>query len=143
MVPNSTAAKAFKLKWDATSSTRYTVNYTGCRFEDLSHFRNALLSALYGNNNIFQLVTNYIKKLTISHTEPHAPKTCMELVLRAERVYNLLGVPHNVATVDHIVVTIQQLPPANSSAIKIVALTNLALITKYDELKKYVTLIDK
>ena len=30
----------------------------------------------------------------------------MELVLRAERVYNLLGVPHNVATVNQIVVII-------------------------------------
>ena len=88
-------------------------------------------------------MADYIKKLSISHREHKAPKTCMELVLRAKRVYNMLCVPHNVATVDQIAVIIQQLPPATSSAIKIAALTNLALISKYDELKKYVTLIDE
>ena len=143
LVPNSTAAEAFKLKWDATKSDSYTVNCTSCRFEDLSQFREALLRALYGNSNIYQLVSDYIKKLSISHRENKAPKTCMELVLRAERVYNLLGAPHNVATVDQIAVIIQQLPPATSSAIKIAALTNPALTSKYDELKKYVTLIDE
>ena len=67
----------------------------------------------------------------------------MELVLRAERVYNLLGAPHNVATANQIAVIIQQLPPTTSSAIKIAALTNPALNTKYDELKKYVSLVDE
>ena len=62
--------------------------------------------ALYGNSNIFQLVTDYIKNLSISHRDPKAPKTCMELVLRAERVYNLLGVPHNVVTADQIAVIV-------------------------------------
>ncbi len=64
-------------------------------------------------------------------------------MLRAERVYNLLGVPHNVATADQIAIIIQQLPPATSNAIKIAARTSLALVTKYDELKKYVALIDE
>ena len=63
--------------------------------------------ALYGNRNIFQMVTDYIKKLSISHRDPTAPITCMELVLRAERVYNLLGAPHNVATANQIAVIIQ------------------------------------
>ncbi len=37
LVQNSTAAEAFKLKWDTiSSSTRYEVNCTSCRFEDLS-----------------------------------------------------------------------------------------------------------
>ena len=67
----------------------------------------------------------------------------MDLVLRAKRVYNLLGAPHNVASTNQIVVIIQQLPPATSSAIKIAALTNPALNTKYDELKKYVSLVDE
>ena len=61
LVPNSMATESFKLAWDAINPSRYTMNCTSCRFEDLSQFRNALLSALYGNNNIFQLVTNYIK----------------------------------------------------------------------------------
>jgi hypothetical protein len=143
LVPNSTAAERFKLKWDSTNPNQFTVNCTSCRFEDLEQFRNALLMALYGNSNIFQLVTDYIKGLSISHRDPKTPKTCMDLVLRAERVYSLLGVPHNVATEDQIAVIIQQLPPATSSAIKIAALTNPALIKKYEELKKYVSLVDE
>ncbi len=98
LIPNSTASERFKLKWDTTNPDRFTVNSTSCRFEDLSQFRDALLTALYGNSNIFQLVTDYIKKLSISHRDPTAPRTCMELVLRAKRVYNLLGATHNVAT---------------------------------------------
>ena len=110
LVPNSTAAERFKLKWDSTNPNQFTVNCTSCRFEDLSQFHDAMLTALYGNGNIFQLVTDYIKKLSISHRDTTAPKTCMELVLRAERVYNLLGAPHNVATENQIAVIIQQLP---------------------------------
>ena len=105
-VPSSTAAEAFKIKWDATSGTGYKVNCTSCIFEDLSQFRSALLTSPYGNINIFRLVSDYIKKLSISHREPKAPKTCMELVLKAERVYNLLGVPHNVATNDQLAIII-------------------------------------
>ncbi len=75
LIPNSTAAEAFKLKWDATNSDRYTVNCTSCRFEDLSQFRDALLASLYGNSIIYQLVSDYIKKLSISHKEHKAPKT--------------------------------------------------------------------
>ncbi len=67
----------------------------------------------------------------------------MELVLRAERVYNLLGAPHNVATANQVAVIIQQLPPVTSSAIKIVALTNPALNSKHEEPKKYVSLVDE
>ena len=37
----------------------------------------------------------------------------------------------------------QQLPPATSSAIKIAARTNPALINKNEELKKYVSLVDE
>ena len=106
LVPSSTAAERFKLKWDNTNPNQFTVNCTSCRFEDLEQFRNALLMALYGNSNIFQLVTDSIKKLSISHRDPAAPRTCMELVLRAERVYNLLGAPHNVATANQIAVII-------------------------------------
>ena len=90
LMPNSIGAEAFKLKWDATNNNVYIVNCTSCRFE----------ATLYGNSNIYHLVFDYIKKLSISHKEHKAPKTCMELVLRAERVYNLLYVPHNVATAD-------------------------------------------
>ncbi len=53
LVPNSTTTERFKLKWDATNPDRFTVNCTSCRYEDLSQFRVALLTALYGNNNIF------------------------------------------------------------------------------------------
>ena len=67
----------------------------------------------------------------------------MDLVLRAECVYNLLGVPHNVAVIDQIAVIIKQLPLATSSAVQIVALTNPILTRKYDELKKYVNLVDE
>jgi len=142
LVPNSTAAEAFKLKWD-TISTRYEVNCTSCRFADLSQFREALLSALYGNSNIFQLVTNYVEKLSVSHRNPTAPKTCMDLVLRAERVYNLLGTPHYIDTANQIAVIIKQLPPATASAIQIAALTNPALIRTYGELKKFISLMDE
>ena len=100
LVPNSTVAETFKLKWDATNNNIYTVSCTSCRFEDLSQLRDALLASLYGNNNIYQLVIDYINKLSISHREHKAPKTRMELVSRAKRVYNLLYVPHNVATAD-------------------------------------------
>ena len=142
LVPNSTAAEAFKLKWD-TISTRYEVNCTSCRFADLSQFREALLSALYGNSNIFQLVTNYVEKLSVSHRNPTAPKTCMDLVLRAERVYNLLGTPHYIDTANQIAVIIKQLPPATTSAIQIAALTNPALTRTYGELKKFISLMDE
>ena len=72
-----------------------------------------------------------------------APKTCMDLVLRAERVYNLLGSPHNVNTADQIAVIIKQLPPATASAIQIAALTNKALTRTYGELKKFISLMDE
>ena len=88
-------------------------------------------------------MTKYVETLSISHKTPSAPKTCMDLVLRAERVYNLLGVPHSVATADRIVVIIKHLPPATASAIKIASLTNPTLITRFEELKKYVTLVDE
>ena len=42
LVPNSTAAEAFKLKCDTMSSTRYEVNCTNCRFKDLSQFRDSV-----------------------------------------------------------------------------------------------------
>ncbi len=69
MVPNSIATGAFKLKWDtiSISNTRYEVNCTKCRFKDLSQVRETLLATLYGNNNIFQLITSYVEKLSISH----------------------------------------------------------------------------
>ncbi len=67
----------------------------------------------------------------------------MDLVLRAERVYNLLGSPHSVAVVDQIAVTIKQLPPSTSSAIQIATLTNPKLTQKYEELKKFVGLVDE
>ncbi len=57
----------------------------------------------------------------------------MDLVLRAERVYNLLGTPHNVDTADQIAVIVKQLPPATTSAIQIAALTNQALTRTYGE----------
>jgi hypothetical protein len=71
--------------WDAVCTC-----VIGPIMQDLSQFREPVLAALYGNYNIFQLVTNYVEKLSISHRNPNAPKTCMDLVLRAERVYNLL-----------------------------------------------------
>ena len=72
LVPNSTVAEAFKLKWDTINSTRYVVNCTSCRFENLSQFREALLAALYGNSNIFQLVTNYVENYQFrTGTQPH------------------------------------------------------------------------
>lgn len=112
-------------------------------FQELSEFRDALLSTLYGNN-IYQLVTNYFEKLSISHKIPNAPKMCIDLVLRDESVYNnLLGVPHNVDTIDQIAVIVKQLPPSTTSAIQISALTNPALMRRYDELKEYVTLVDE
>ncbi len=89
------------------SSTRYEVNCTSYKFHDMSQFREALQAALYGNNNIFHLVTNYVEKLSISHGNPNSPKTCMDLVLRAERVYNLFGFPHNVAVIDRIALIIK------------------------------------
>ncbi len=88
-------------------------------------------------------MTNYVEKLSIFYKNPSAPKTCMDLVLRAERVYNLLGVPHNVAVVDRIAVIIKQPTLATSSAIQIAALTNPALTRKYEEFKKYVSLVDE
>jgi hypothetical protein len=48
-----------------------------------------------------------------------------------------------VAVVDKIAVIIKQLPPATSNAIQIIALTNPKLTQKYEELKKYVGLIDE
>ena len=38
--------------------------------KDLSQFRDTLLAALYGNSNIYQLVTNYVEKLSVSTQEP-------------------------------------------------------------------------
>jgi hypothetical protein len=67
----------------------------------------------------------------------------MDLVLRAERVYNLLSVPHNVDTANQIAVIIKQLPPATTSAIQIAALTNPAITRTYGELKKFISLMDE
>jgi hypothetical protein len=67
----------------------------------------------------------------------------MDHVLRAERVYNPLGVPHNVDTVNRIAVIIKQLPLGTTNAIQIAALTNPTLIRSCDELKKYIALVDE
>ncbi len=81
MVPNSTVAEAFKRKWDIINNSRHEVNSIAYRLSGFSKFRDTLLQALYGNNNIYQLVTtSYVDKLSISYKNPKAPKTCMDLV---------------------------------------------------------------
>ena len=141
LVPNSTAAEDFKLKWD-NAHERYEVNGTDCRFRELSEFREFLLKSLYGRNNLYQLVTRYIDKLSVSRKQPKSPSTCMELILRAERVYALLAVPHNVSVIDQIAVIIKRLPTAASSAIELHAITKPSILCVYDDLKSFVKIID-
>lgn len=73
-------------------------------------FSDALLQALYSSSNIYQLVTEYVDKLAVAHKNKKAPNTCVNLVLRAQRVYSLLGVPHSVSLEDHVAVVIKRLP---------------------------------
>ncbi len=59
----------------------------------------------------------------------------MDMVLRAERVYNLLGVPQTVSVEGHIAV-------AATNSISIHALTNPNIERKCNDLKEFVKVID-
>jgi hypothetical protein len=141
IVPNSRAAEYFKLKWDSLAAV-HEVNGTACRFSELSNFRDTLLKALYGSENIYQLVTEYVDSLTVSQRNPKAPKNCMDLVLRAERVFSLLGHPLCVDIENQLAVVIKRLPAAVGNAIKIHSLTNPNIKSKYIDLKDFVKVID-
>ena len=141
IVPNSRAAEYFKLKRDTITASN-EVNSTSCRFSELSEFRDTLLNALYDSNNIYQLVTEFVEKLSVSHRDPKAPYTCMELVLRAERVFSLLGHPLCVSVENQLAVVIKRLPTTVGNAIIIHSLTNHGVKSKYNDLKDFVKVIN-
>ncbi len=140
-MPNSRAAEYFKLKWDNLNVV-HEVNGTACRFSELSDLRDMLLKALYGSDNIYQLITEYVDNLSVSHRNPKAPHNCMDLVLRAERVFGLLGHPLCVSIENQLAVVIKRLPAAVGNAVNIHSLTNPNIKSKYIDLKDFVKVID-
>ncbi len=66
----------------------------------------------------------------------------MELVLRAERVFSLLGDPLCVIIQNQLAVVIKRLPTVVGNAINIHSLINLGIKSKYIDLKDFVKVID-
>ena len=66
----------------------------------------------------------------------------MNLVLRADRVFGLLGHPLYVSIENQLVVVIKRLLAAVGNAINIHSLTNHGIKSKYYDLKDFVKAID-
>ena len=70
------------------------------------------------------------------------PHTCMGLVLRAERVFGLLGHPLCVSIENQLAIVIKRLPRAVGNVINIHSPTNPGIKGKYNDLKDFVKVID-